>query len=102
VTRVPAGPVSSRPSGPANSRGRFRCIRGIPARSHDTAGHILTHEADGGLIDQAGRCADCQHLIGVRDTVLGPGPGRKAPGPDADPVSTALMTPHRLLQTLLG
>ena len=26
---------------------------------------ILTHEADGGLIDQAGRCADCQHLVGV-------------------------------------
>ncbi len=63
---------------------------------------ILTHEADGGLIDQAGRCADCQHLVGVRDTVLRPGPGLKTPGPDADPVSIALMAPHRLLQPLLG
>ena len=62
---------------------------------------ILTHEADGGLLDQAGRCADCQHLIGVRDTVLQPGPGLKRPGPDAE-VSTALMAPHRLLQPLLG
>jgi hypothetical protein len=63
---------------------------------------ILTHQADGGLIDQAGRCADCQHLVGVRDTILRPGPGLETPGPDADPVSTALMAPHRLLQPLLG
>jgi HxlR-like helix-turn-helix len=35
---------------------------------------ILTHEADGGLIDQAGRCADCQHLVGC--TTLSCGPGR--------------------------
>ena len=62
---------------------------------------ILTHEADGGLIDQAGRCADCQHLVGVRDTVLRPGPGLETPGPGADPVSAALMAPHRLLQPLL-
>jgi DNA-binding HxlR family transcriptional regulator len=63
---------------------------------------ILTHQADGGPIDQAGRCADCQHLIDVRDIVLRPGPGLKAPGPDADPVSAALMAPHRLLQPLLN
>jgi hypothetical protein len=62
----------------------------------------MIHEADGGLLDQAGRCADCQHLIGVRDTVLQPGPGLKRLGPDADPVSTALMAPHRLLRPLLG
>ena len=44
---------------------------------------ILTHQADGGLIDQAGRCADCQHLVGVRDTVLRPGQWRAVgfPGP---------------------
>ena len=63
---------------------------------------ILTHEADGGLIDQAGRCADCQHLVGVHGTGPRPGPGLKTPGPDADPATNALMTPHRLLQPLLG
>src|SRR5216683_615523 len=63
---------------------------------------ILAHQADGGLIDQAGRCADCQHLVDVRDIVLRPGPGLKTPGPDADPVSIALMAPHRLLQPLLN
>lgn len=63
---------------------------------------ILTHHADGGQIDQAGRCADCQHLVSVRDIVLLPGPGLKRPGPDADPVSIALMAPHRLLQPLLN
>jgi DNA-binding HxlR family transcriptional regulator len=63
---------------------------------------ILTHDADGGLIDQAGRCADCHHLVDVRDTVLRPGPGLEAPGPDADSVSIALMAPHRLLQPILG
>ena len=62
---------------------------------------ILTHHADGGLSDQAGRCADCRHLVDVRDMVLRPGPGLKAPGPDADPVSIALMAQHRLLQPLL-
>src|SRR5260370_10261444 len=62
---------------------------------------ILTHQADGGLIDQAGRCADCQHPVVARDTVLRPGPGLKAPGPDADPVSLALMAPHPRLQPLL-
>ena len=63
---------------------------------------ILTHQADGGPIDQAGRCADCQHLVDVRDIVLRPGPGLKAPEPDADPVTAALMAPHRLLQPLLN
>ena len=45
---------------------------------------------------------NCQHLVGVHDTVLRPGPGLKTPGPDADPVTNALMAPHRLLQPLLG
>ena len=36
---------------------------------------ILTHEADGGLIDQAGRCADCQHLVGDATPCCGPGSG---------------------------
>ena len=40
--------------------------------------------------------------VGVRDTVLRPGLGLKTPGPGADPVSAALMDPHRLLQPLLG
>jgi DNA-binding HxlR family transcriptional regulator len=63
---------------------------------------ILTHVTDNALIDQEGRCTGCHRTVDVRETALSPGPGLEPPSRDADPVSAALMRPHRLLGPLPG
>jgi DNA-binding HxlR family transcriptional regulator len=63
---------------------------------------ILTHASDDALIDQEGWCTGCHRKVDVRETVLGPGPGLEPASPDADPVTAALMHPHRLLEPLPG
>ncbi|HEX5406137.1 MAG TPA: helix-turn-helix domain-containing protein [Pseudonocardiaceae bacterium] len=58
------------------------------------------HSSDGGALDGDGRCANCGAVVGVRDTVVAPGPGLGPPSDVADPVTVALTRPHRLLRPL--
>lgn len=61
---------------------------------------ILAHAADDAMLDSSGRCTSCSQLVDVHDIILSPGPGLEQAPPDADPVSAALMHPHRMLQPL--
>jgi len=72
---------------------------GFRRRAHSS---ILTHAADDAPIDQEGRCTGCQQKVDVGDTVLSPGPGLEPAASDADPVTAALMHPHRLLEPMPG
>jgi DNA-binding HxlR family transcriptional regulator len=60
----------------------------------------FSHAQDGGPLDRDGRCAACGALVDVVDTVVAPGPGLSPPTESADPVTTALSRPHRMLRQL--
>jgi DNA-binding HxlR family transcriptional regulator len=60
---------------------------------------VFHHAADGGAVNGDGTCATCGQAVAVQDLLVAPGPGLAArPGGQADPVSAALASPHRLLE----
>jgi DNA-binding HxlR family transcriptional regulator len=61
---------------------------------------IFRHTADDAPLDPTGRCTRCDAVVPVEDTVVAPGPGLAAPTEDDDPVSAALVRPHRMLTSL--
>ncbi len=61
---------------------------------------VFHHAADGGAIAADGRCAACGTDVPVPDLVVSPGPGQDTT--QADVVTTALATPHRLLAPIRG
>lgn len=56
------------------------------------------HVADEGPLTVDGRCEACGAAVAVADTMILPGPG--LPARATDPVSAALLTPHRLLEPI--
>jgi DNA-binding HxlR family transcriptional regulator len=60
---------------------------------------VLRHDADGGTLDDAGRCRRCRAVVTAADTRVEPGPGLDR-APRADPVSAAFAEPKRLLESL--
>lgn len=62
---------------------------------------VFLHAADGGVLDPAGRCAECGGIVSPQSTIVSPGPGAALPV-DADPVAVAMSRPHPLLQPLMG
>jgi hypothetical protein len=69
------------------------CAPGGPRR-------LFRHAADGGLIDRSGRCDACGTPVPAADTIVAPGPGLERPADGDSRVTTALTTPHRLLEPL--
>jgi DNA-binding HxlR family transcriptional regulator len=61
---------------------------------------LFQHAADGGLIDRSGRCEACGTPVAAADTIVAPGPGLERPADGDSWVTTALTTPHRLLEPL--
>jgi DNA-binding HxlR family transcriptional regulator len=61
---------------------------------------VLTHAADGGLLDAESRCEACGADVPVRDTVVAPGPGFDLAERRDDPVTEAMGRPRRLLDPL--
>jgi DNA-binding HxlR family transcriptional regulator len=61
---------------------------------------LFRHAADGGLVDQWGRCDTCGRPVRAADTIVTPGPGLEPPADDDSWVTTALTRPHRLLEPL--
>jgi hypothetical protein len=59
---------------------------------------VFQHAADGGPVGGDGTCAACGQPVPVQDMLVAPGPGLARRPPDADPVSVALASPHRLLE----
>jgi len=47
-----------------------------------------------------GRCDACGTAVPAADTIITPGPGLEPPPDDASWVTTALASPHRLLEAL--
>jgi DNA-binding HxlR family transcriptional regulator len=63
---------------------------------------VFQHAADGGPVNGDGTCASCGQTVPVQNLLVTPGPGL-VPRPDSpDPVSTALASPHRLLEPIRG
>lgn len=58
---------------------------------------VFHHAADGGAVNGDGTCAVCDQAVAVQDLLVAPGPGLATRPGGADPVSTALASPHRLL-----
>jgi DNA-binding HxlR family transcriptional regulator len=69
------------------------CAPGGPRR-------LFRHAADGGHLDRCGRCDACDTAVPAADTIVAPGPGLERPADDDSWVTTALTTPHRLLEPL--
>jgi DNA-binding HxlR family transcriptional regulator len=69
------------------------CALGGPRR-------LFRHAADGGQVDQSGRCETCGTPVRAADTIVIPGPGLEPPANDDSWVTTALTRPHRLLEPL--
>jgi DNA-binding HxlR family transcriptional regulator len=61
---------------------------------------LFQHAADGGQIDPSGRCGTCGRPVPAADTTVTPGPGLEPPADDDSWVTTALTSPHRLLEPL--
>jgi len=61
---------------------------------------LFQHATDSGQIDPAGRCGTCGTTVPAADTIITPGPGLEPPADDASWVTTALTTPHQLLEPL--
>ena len=59
---------------------------------------VMRHDVDGGLLDGDGRCAECGELVGVDATRVEPGPGFDWEGRRTDPISAAILGPHRMLE----
>ncbi|MFF9850519.1 winged helix-turn-helix transcriptional regulator [Streptomyces litmocidini] len=62
---------------------------------------VFLHARDEAPLAPDGRCTGCGAAVPVQDVLVAPGPGLAAPAPDDDPVTTALVRPHRLLTPLL-
>jgi hypothetical protein len=60
----------------------------------------LRHEADGGTLDDHGRCAVCEEVVPIGDTLVETGPGYGEGGGRADAVSEAMRSPHHLLDPI--
>ncbi|HSZ43323.1 MAG TPA: helix-turn-helix domain-containing protein [Trebonia sp.] len=69
------------------------CAPGGPRR-------VFRHAADDGQLGRSGTCAECGGQVPAADVIAYPGPGLEEPAPDADWVTTAFSTPHRLLVRL--
>jgi DNA-binding HxlR family transcriptional regulator len=69
------------------------CAPGGPRR-------LFQHTADSGQLDQSGRCHTCGQPVPAADTIVTPGPGLEPPADDDSWVTTALTTPHQLLEPL--
>jgi hypothetical protein len=63
---------------------------------------IFRHAADGGPVNGDGSCATCGETVPVQDLLVAPGPGLITSPDSADPVSAALVSPHRLLEPVRG
>jgi hypothetical protein len=61
---------------------------------------LFQHAADSGQIGRSGGCDACGRPVPAADTIISPGPGLEPPADDDSWVTTALTTPHRLLQPL--
>ena len=59
---------------------------------------LFLHAADEAPLDGDGVCTKCHQPVEVADILLAPGAPLDPQGAVQDPVSTALDTPHRLLQ----
>ncbi len=77
-----------------------RALMGWGDAHYSPAGakRTVRHDADGGLLDHDGRCADCGAVVPVPDIRVEPGPGYEPSGAVLDPLSAAINTPHRLLE----
>ncbi|MEU1621635.1 helix-turn-helix domain-containing protein [Streptomyces sp. NPDC005722] len=62
---------------------------------------LLSHDLDGGHLDHDGRCRECGAVVPVQDIRSEPGPGYRPSGRDADPVSSVINTPRRLLEPIV-
>lgn len=60
---------------------------------------VMLHEKDGAPVERDGRCSLCGRPVAPGDTVIAPGPGLVLSGSN-DRVTTALATPHRVLDPL--
>jgi hypothetical protein len=60
----------------------------------------LRHEADGGTLDDEGRCVVCEQVVPLSDTLVETGPGFGEGGERTDAVSQAMRSPHRLLDPI--
>ena len=67
------------------------CAPGGPRR-------LFRHAADDGQVDRWGRCDRCGASVPAGDTITVPGPGLEPP--DDSWITTALTSPHRLLEPL--
>ncbi|MEV0478210.1 hypothetical protein [Streptomyces prunicolor] len=54
-----------------------------------------------GLLDRDGRCEECGTAVPAPEIRIEPGPGFRAAGPEADPVSGAINAPRRLLDPIV-
>jgi DNA-binding HxlR family transcriptional regulator len=61
---------------------------------------VYTHADCGGALDATNRCAKCGVQVPAADIVTAPTPAGQPAHPDADRVSRALRSPHRLLTPL--
>jgi DNA-binding HxlR family transcriptional regulator len=61
---------------------------------------VYRHAADGGQVDQWGRCDACGVPMPAADIIVAPGPGLDAATDDDSWVTAALTRPHRLLEPL--
>jgi DNA-binding HxlR family transcriptional regulator len=61
---------------------------------------LFLHAADDGTLDADRVCSTCGAVVAPADILIAPGPGLDPPAEDEDPVTTALRTPHRLLEPL--
>jgi DNA-binding HxlR family transcriptional regulator len=68
--------------------------------SPEGARRVLRHDADGGVLDDAGRCERCGAVVGADGTRVEPGPGLDRGRRRADPVSAAFGESRRLLEPL--
>lgn len=77
-----------------------RALMGWGDAHYSPAGvkRTVRHDADGGLLDHDGRCADCGAVVPVPDIRVEPGPGYLPSGAVLDPLSAAINRPHRLLE----
>jgi DNA-binding HxlR family transcriptional regulator len=58
---------------------------------------LFRHALDEGDVAQDGTCAACGRVVPAADLVVTPGPGWVPSPAKTDPVSAALVAPHRLL-----
>jgi DNA-binding HxlR family transcriptional regulator len=68
--------------------------------SPDGPRRLMRHADCGTSLDREGRCPACELVPPPRDVILTTGPGLEPIAKDADPVTRALVRPHRLLEPL--